>query len=96
MSRKRKTVKPVKRQALDKQLSPDGFFLSSEALSKLKTHKKVTHDLVTDFGTMPRKFITVQIYEQDYLADAVTGHIYSMDGKSVTKSRMEVSTGDQA
>lgn len=84
--------KPQKR--FDSRISREGFALSTEYMAKMDRSKKAYHTLKTDFGDYPkRKFYKVSMNDQEYLADAITGTLYAIDGRSMSGSRMFVQIG---
>lgn len=80
----------------DRRLADDGGFCLSEAgLRQLDSGNGKRLVLKSDMGDLVRTFAPVDIGQQIFLADTITGTLYGQDGSSVSGSSMRIEVGQE-
>jgi hypothetical protein len=71
-------------------LDETSFCLTTHAIFYAHKRPRIQLLLIADFGQELRDFFIARIHDEDYYADAVTGHLYRMDGSSASAGSMRI------
>lgn len=75
----------------DGRLDPDGgFCFTQEALRLMTKHPRVRMEMLIGGEWISRKFCEVEVCDEPYWVDIVTGHLFRMNGESATGSTLRV------